>query len=514
MLLIEKVVKLLDDFHFGIYRDHVKYLSLRSFYPLALIDVIDRDISVEQSSEELFRKVYGEEPAGEKDLKKFFQLAHYTFKLTNVLARNYPDYLQSNLTRIQHYINTGKLEHATRMGGMLVDVCQKIEDVGTEIKVLNFLAQTELLLESGKESLKYFERLKILIGVQQELNELNYFVVDDLRNKGKEDSTKNKEEKLEYLRGFTNSINFSNRKIARLNIVYLLYIYRDPVFHQPETYAELCEIEELLQKYDYIIVPYLYNLRPRLAYLKLNYSIQQLSFEEVLSEASRMMEDSKGDLFWNSFVNLAELSSLAIQTSHFVSTYFTSYRPDHMDLLPEDVKIRLENLRHRCKTILDNKVLAERFVVKYINLTTVYGGLLLLGDKQKVKECVNVLEGMLLFYQQVAFHSGIDPVYTTLIMANFCLEDYEQIEKNYRRYKKSTKGKTVNSENDLTIHAYYYAAKWRENGRNQYVKKLAEVIEQTFEKHNLEKTRKNLLDIVAYYKIPVELANMENNSYF
>jgi ABC-type antimicrobial peptide transport system permease subunit len=99
-------------------------------------------------------------------------------------------------------------------------------------------------------------------------------------------------------------------------------------------------------------------------------------------------------------------------------------------------------------------------------------------------------------------------------MANFCLEDYEQIEKNYRRYKKSTKGKTVNSENDLTIHAYYYAAKWRENGRNQYVKKLADVIEQTFEKHNLEKTRKNLLDIVAYYKIPVVLANMENNSYF
>ena len=196
----------------------------------------------------------------------------------------------------------------------------------------------------------------------------------------------------------------------------------------------------------------------------------------VYSQVLCMMEDSKGDLFWNSFVNLAELSSLAIQTSHFVSTYFTSYRPDHMDLLPEDVKIRLENLRHRCKTILDNKVLAERFVVKYINLTTVYGGLLLLGDKQKVKECVNVLEGMLLFYQQVAFHSGIDPVYTTLIMANFCLEDYEQIEKNYRRYKKSTKGKTVNSENDLTIHAYYYAAKWRENGRNQYVKKLAEVI--------------------------------------
>lgn len=514
MLLIEKVVKLLDDFHFDVYREHVKHLSLRSFYPLALIDVIDRDVTVEQSSEELFRKVYGEEPESDKDLKKFFQLAHYTFKQTSVLARNYPDYLQHNITGIQHYINTGKLEHATRIANMLVDVCQKIEDVSTEIKALNFLAQSELLLESGRESLKYYERLKILIGVQQELNELNYFVVNDFRNKGKEDSTKNKEEKLEYLREFTKSVNFSNRKIARLYILHLLHIYRDPAFYQPETYAELCEIEELLQKYDYIILPYLYNIRPRLAYLKLNYSMHQLSFEEVLNEASHMMQDSQGDLFWNSFINLAELSSIAIQTSHFVSTYFTSYRPDHMELLPEDVKEELEKLRKRCKTILENKVLAERFVVKYINLTTVYGGLLMLGDKSKVKECVNVLESMLMLYQQVPFHFSIDPVFTTLIMANFCLEDYEQIEKNYRRYKKSTKGKTVNPENDLTIHAYYYAAKWRENGRKQYVKKLTDVIEKTLEKRNLEKTRKNLLDIVAYYKIPVELANVQNNPYF
>lgn len=514
MLLIEKVVKLLDEFHFDIYREHVKHLSLRSFYPLALIDVIDRDVTVEQSSEELFRKVYGEEPRGEKDLKKFFQLAHYTFKQTSVLGRNYPDYLQSNLTRIQHYINTGKLEHASRMAGMLVDVCQKVEDVSTEIKVLRFLAQSELLLESGKESLKYYERLKVLISIQQELNELNHFVVDDLRNKGKEDSTKNKEEKLAYLRSFTKSVNFANRKIARLNILYLLYLYRDPAFYKPESYKEMCEIEELLQKYEYVIVPYLHNIRPRLAYLKLNYSIQQLGFDEVLTEANRIMEESEGDLFWNSFVNLPEISSIAIQTSHFVSTYFTSYRPDHLEMLPEEVQEQLAKLRQRCRALLDNKVLAERFVVRYINLTTIYGGLLLLGDKQQIKECVNVLEGMLMLYQQVAFHTSIDPVFTTLIMANFCLEDYEQVEKNYRRYKKSTKGKTVNSENDLTIHAYYYASKWRENGRNQYVKKLADVIEQTFEKHNLEKTRKNLLDIVAYYKIPVVLANMENNSYF
>lgn len=510
MLLIEKVVKLLDDFHYGVFREHVKNISIRSYYPLALIDVIDRDVMVEQSSEDLFQKVYGDQPEGEKDLKKFFQLAHYTFKLTNVLARNYPDYLQSNITRIQQYINTGKLEQGTHLAEILQDVCEKVEDISTEIKVLNILAQKELLLQASKESLQYYDRIKELNQLQTDLNDLNHFLVDDLINKGKEKTEDNKREKLEYLRGFIGSKHFTVRKIARLNTYNLLYLYRDPDFYVPDTYAQLCEIEEQLQKHDYIIFPYLHNIRPRLAFLKLNYSIQQLSFEEVLNEAARMMEDSEGDLFWNSFINLPELSSIAIQTSHFVSTYFTSYRPDHLELIPEEVKKRLEQLRRRCRIILDNRLLEEKFVVRYINLSTIYGGLLLLGDKKDIKECVRVQEGILSIYQQVAFHASIDPIYTNLIMANFCLEDYAQLEKSYRRYKKSTKGKTVNPENDLTIHAYYYAAKWRENGRNQYINKLRDIIEQTYEKHNLERTRKNLLDIVEFYKIPVPLAKLKN----
>lgn len=205
------------------------------------------------------------------------------------------------------------------------------------------------------------------------------------------------------------------------------------------------------------------------------------------------------------------MNSITIQTSYFVTNYFTSYRPDHLETTPEEVLERIQYLRKRCQTILDNELLEEKFVLKYINLTTVYAGLLLLGDRKDLRECVRTLEGMLLLFQQVAFHSSIDPVYMTLIMANFCLEDYSQLEKCYRRYKKSTKGKVVNSENDLTLHGFYYAAKWRENGRNQYVKKLTEVIEQTMGKHNLDSTRQRLLDIVDFYKIPVTLENVKNN---
>ena len=53
MLLIEKVIKLLDEFHFSQFREHVKHYSVRSYYPLALVDVIDRRADVEQDSEKM-----------------------------------------------------------------------------------------------------------------------------------------------------------------------------------------------------------------------------------------------------------------------------------------------------------------------------------------------------------------------------------------------------------------------------------------------------------------------------
>lgn len=225
MLLIEKTVKLLDDFHFGVLRDHVKHLSVRSYYPLALLDVIDRDFEAEQESERIYKSVYGDPPQGEKDMKKLFQLAHYTFKLTSFLARNYPDYLQHNLTRIQYLINTGKLEQAIRLAEMLLDVSGKIEDFDTAIGVLRFLAQKEVALEAHKNALIYFERISELLKYNQALNDINFFVYKQLKDKGKEDAA-NLTEMLAFFQPYKESVSMAVQLMARLNICYLRYMYR------------------------------------------------------------------------------------------------------------------------------------------------------------------------------------------------------------------------------------------------------------------------------------------------
>ena len=56
MLQIEKVIKLLDDYHFQVFREYVKNISIHSYYPLVLIDCINRSIEVKQSTEDLCKK--------------------------------------------------------------------------------------------------------------------------------------------------------------------------------------------------------------------------------------------------------------------------------------------------------------------------------------------------------------------------------------------------------------------------------------------------------------------------
>lgn len=506
-MLIEKVIKLLDDFHFDIFREHVKTSSLRSYYPLALIDVIDRDFQVAQTSERLFFQIYGDQPEGEKDLKKLHQMSYHTFRMTGYLAKNYPNYLQHNVTRIQHLINTGELEKATTLAELTREIAEKIEDFDTEIKILEILALREVFLDSIRETLRYHQRIELLTDLRKDLNSLNIHIFDFLKDKGKDNG--NLHEKLQFIAPYVKSKSFIIQTIAKLNTCYFYYLHRDPKFYQPTILEIFNDIEDSIQKNDYVIFPFLHNIRSKLHFLKLNYSIRQLEFDKVLEEANQIMEDSQGELFWNSFVNLPELSSIAIQSSYLVSNYFTSYREDHLSLLSEDTKSQISILKSRCETLLENKTLEERFVVKYINLTTIYASLLLLGDKKDIQESVQVLENLLIFYQQTPFHSAIDSVYIIMTLGNFCLLEHAKIEKNYRRYKKATKNKVVNEENDQTLLGFYFISKWLETQRSQYVKKLDAVILETKDKSNLSSTKKLLLDVATYFKMPLSFGVSE-----
>jgi len=116
MLSIQKVVVLLDEFHLKEFR---KYLEeSKAELPLKLVDAAKKLIprireEDEKDSDDLCKIIY--KKAGVQEKKKFFQLAHHTFKLTGYLSRNYPSYLLHNISKIEHFVNQGKLRRRIRL---------------------------------------------------------------------------------------------------------------------------------------------------------------------------------------------------------------------------------------------------------------------------------------------------------------------------------------------------------------------------------------------------------------
>lgn len=505
MLLIEKVIKLLDDFHFSTFREYVKTYSIRSFYPLSLIDAIDRDFEKTQSTEYLYFAVYGEKPTEEKHYKKFFQLAHYTFKLTGYLAKNYPNYLQHNITRIHQYINDGELEKALTLSDITLEVASKIEDFSTEIKVLSFLAQKEVYTDRHTKAIDYYERIDKLLANERALNQMNLFMYHHLYSKGKANIDTVAEAEALFNQ-FTESDSIIVSTLARLSKCYIHYNMRSPVFYQQDTFKELIEIEDTLNKTPYLAFPYMHNIKPKLHFLKLHHLIRSLDSENVLREAEKVIEESEEELFWNSFINQPEINSIAVQVSHLMTNYYYSYRDDFAEILEQEVKDRINFLRNKCQRLLKNERFREQHTIRFINVSTLYSALLLLGDEKDIEESYTLLENLLLIYQQIPFHGYIDSIYLNLLLATFSLKHFENMEKVYRRYKKTTSTKVVNPQNDLALHGFYYLGKWIDTGREQYAKKFLQVIEQTKDKPNLNGTRKLLLDAATYFEMPLTLA--------
>lgn len=69
-----------------------------------------------------------------------------------------------------------------------------------------------------------------------------------------------------------------------------------------------------------------------------------------------------------------------------------------------------------------------------------------------------------------------DGLFVVLLMAHFQDKNYDDVVENYHRYKKLTKNFISMEENDLVIKAIYYIAQLNIAPKNQYEKKLNDVI--------------------------------------
>jgi len=501
MLLIQKIIKLLDDFHFETFRNFLKNKSNRSYYPLALIDVIDRDCFTHRSIESLCKDIYDE--YNDAAHKKFLQLAHHTFKSTSFIAKNYPDYLYHNITKIQALINSGDLEKGTQLLTLTIEVSAKVEDRVTELNAQQIMAQHHVLTEKRDLAIKCFQRTTWLQEQQkQQLDILTYLHTNHALRSSDTVSKDHLEEHLSFFGQYKDSESFYVRFLQQCGTFFFLHLSRDRKFYSKEIFEKILECEKEYERYDYVVTPFLSNYIHVLQYLKLHHFIRVAALNEVSDIMPGLLAENNNLLFWESYFNVTELSALGILTSFYSKNYFLSYRKNHMEELPLEVKESFDLLKERCERMLDKTELEEKFIIRHINLSTLYALLLSCGDEDDIRKSIGILEGLLINYQQIPFYGFSDSIYTILMMGYFCIEDFDNVDKCFRRFKKNLKDKTVIADNDFIIQSLFYISKWRETQRNQYLKKLKLLFDDD-KFSDIEKSKKQINDIIEYFELPL-----------
>ncbi len=501
MLQIEKVVKLMDDYHFDVFRDYVKNLSLRSYYPLLLLDSIDRAIDKSKSTETYCELIYTEDdPKAAKTRKKFLQLAHYTFKLVRYLSRNYPAFLLPNINTIQRLINEGNLEKANLYSEALLDISGKIEDFNTQITTLNILALQNELQENIKEVIKLYEEQAKIIEYRKTVTQLYLYRQQQFSVKSKPKESDNIEEILSFFVPHFESESYVVSALSQYFYLHGLNFYNAAQFFDKATLERIESVEKILENNPYLAFPYLEDLEYRVTYLKLRFLIQDFDDERVMELSSKILENADETLFWQSFVNKPEIFSVAVRASFLSSRFNSAFKENHDELISE-YKTIIKDSCVRCENLLEQKRILSTDT-KNINLTSIYCCLLILGDKNDNKKAISLLENLLFSYQQIPFHAYIDPIFTVIISAHFNIKDYENLENSYRRYKKMTDKKAVNAQNDFTIHFLFYTSKWLMTERKQYLKKIEKLIAETPETIR----NGNLVnDVVEYFEMSIKI---------
>ena len=499
MLSIQKVIVLLDEFHLQEFR---KYLEeSKAELPLRLVDAAVRIGWEDKDSDELCKAIYKKADVPSK--KKFFQLAHHTFKLTGYLSRNYPTYLAHNVSLIERYVNVGNLKDANNLAEILLDVAEKIEDFATARAVLKFFAQQVYIREKKTEAIRYLERNAEVIDAERALNDIYLYMRRNLHFKDKSSlGTTESEKHCAFFNQYREHWSFAVRIMSRYAACYTLHYFNDERYYEKEQLNELNIISDELEKSPYVIFSFSDDIEMNVDYLKLKSMMSNFDADTLQKEAAVLLKKRETPRFWRNYLNTAQIAFLSIQGSVLVSRYGYGYRKGWNESLPNELKDQLLFYRKTAEDILNNVNWDEESLhVRYINSVIIYCCFLLMGTREDIRKVIDTIENMLFNYQQVAFHRMYDQIFAALIMAYFMLEDYIKVQECYKRYEKLTANSTKLQENDITIKAYYYVAQWIQSGRKQYKDKLEALIARTEGVPNLENTKYLLNDLKEYYKI-------------
>jgi hypothetical protein len=262
LITIQKFIYLLDDLH---YSEFVKHLSnINATLPLKLAQTIRARLPEFDTHEELCKKIYGSFEKGPK--LNFNQLASYTFRLSDVLAQNHPNYLHHNINKIQQLVNDGSGSDANFLADILLDISERIDDFQCSIFVLNFLSQQAFIVKDIATGIKLDAQLVKVSEQEKTLTEIQLFTRKALNEVKIEKPELDKIKK--YLLGFADDTSAAIRMLSRYLYLLIIHKYDLQAFDKPETAKIITQLEKDLHNHSHVVFPFLVDIKGSLLKMK------------------------------------------------------------------------------------------------------------------------------------------------------------------------------------------------------------------------------------------------------
>lgn len=500
MLTIQKLILLLETDKLVAFKNQLS--ASGNALPLKLVQHIEEGGKNQADTDELCLLVYGD--AGEKSKRKFFQLAHYTFRLTSFLARRYPYYLVHNIKRVEELLNSNEMEAALTHAENTLDIAIKIEDFPTQIWILKLLVNFSLIREKRKEAIRQQIILNNALKVENLINEINLYIREHLNWKDKNtiQGSSDIDAHIRFFSAYTNHDSIQVKVLSNYGICYSLSFLDDKKFYTPEVREKIGFLADELDKNSYVIFAFSDDVLLNIDYLRLKHFMQDLGEEEVLKEATKITKKWQELRFWQSHIDTAQIVSLSIQASYYITHYCICYKQNYLDKIPTHVRENINETIVICERLIEHLKEEPDAHVRFINLNNIYCTFLLLCGTEKIKTSTEILEGILINYQQIPFQKLYDAIFANLIIGYFSLENHQAVADCYRRYEKLTAKRVKIEENDVTIKSFYYVSQWRQSGRDQYLEKLKSILSEIQSQPELRSTMKLIEELIDYYKVP------------
>lgn len=502
-LTIQKVVKLMSPFHKEEFMNHLR--EVKASIPLKLVESIDDSLTQQVSSDDLCQMVYGRNDSQTR--KSFNQLASHTFRLTAYLSRNYPSYLIHNISRIEEYINSARVKEANILAEILLDIAEKTEDLQTQILVLRFFGQQAHMQKSQSEVVRYTSRIGEIIQMEATFNEISLYLRKNFNISVKDDSVlKSLDNHFGYFRAYHTHECHKIRILSKFANFYLLYYYRPTEYLTERIQQDLEDFDDEISKYGVVVFPFMEDMYSKFMFYKLNLSTTDLSSKEGKNEYQKLLVHNRFLKFWQNYVNIPELYAITIKSTYYLSRYHSiNHREDFRQVIPLDDRQDIARLAARCEELVQKDIWEPDHINDLIHFRLAWSALLLLGERNDIRKGVDNLEKLMTTYQQITFSESMDSIFICLMIGYFAMDDYKTCVDTFKRYIKLSKGRIVNSENDLEIHTYYYVSQWISSERKQYLRKIQENYQRAGQHNSRKVIQQTILEMVQYFNIPVSL---------